>query len=261
MHLDDALVAKNFFNSDYEGEITDMGSTVKINQIGNVTISDYTRNQDMGPPEELSTVAQELIIDQAKAFNFQISDIDEIQMRADLMDSAMSRAAYNLAATQDEFLFKLISDGVSPDNTEPGIVDITTADQAFSLMVKLRTFLTKSNVPNIGRNLAVPPEFIAKIFHDDRFTGTGGAFAESTLITGLVGRAMGFNIFEVNNMPNNNELLAGHNLGATFASQIAKTEAFRMERRFADGLKGLSVYGAKITVPKAFAKAVVNISS
>ena len=70
-HLENALVAKNFFNTDYEGEIRDMGDTVRINQIGNITIFDYERNKDMKPPEDATTAAQDLVIDQGKAFNFQ----------------------------------------------------------------------------------------------------------------------------------------------------------------------------------------------
>ena len=261
MHLDNALVAKNFFNTDYEGEITDAGNTVKINQIGNITISNYIRNTDMTPPEELNMVAQELLIDQAKSFNFQIDDIDRVQANADLMNAAMERSGYSLAEVEDTFLFNRIATTIftaAPGNYIPATA-IVTPDDAFAMLVQLRTLLTKANVPAMGRNLAAAPEFVSMLLKDDRFTGTGGTFAEGTLLAGSIGRAMGFNIFEVNTTPGNNTIIAGHALGATRADQIVKTEAYRMEKRFADGLKGLHVYGAKVTIPTAFAVAVANV--
>ena len=39
-HLDKRHVYLNLLNRDYEGEIKNFGDTVKVNQIGNVTIKD-----------------------------------------------------------------------------------------------------------------------------------------------------------------------------------------------------------------------------
>lgn len=259
MHLDNALVAKNFFNTDYEGEIRDQGDTVRINQIGNISIFKYVRNTDMTPPEELSTAAQDLIIDQADAFNFQIDDIDAVQMRVPLMDRAMQRSAYALAEKQDTFLFNTLATAV-PTTNKVGSVTIASPDEMYELLVHLRTIMVKNNVPSIGRRVAVPPEAVAMLLKDDRFVGTGGTNAEGTLQSGFVGRAAGFFIFEVNTTPGGNTIIAGHDLASTFASQIVKTEAYRMEKRFADGLKGLSVYGAKTLIPEALASAVVTFS-
>lgn len=255
-HLDNALVARNFFNQDYEGNITDQGDTVRINQIGNISIFEYHRNQDMTPPEELATAPQDLVIDQAQAFNFQIDDIDRVQARADLMDSAMQRSAFSLSEVEDTFLFNLLDAAVPTPNKVTAT--IASPDEMYELLVQLRTIMVKNNVPFAGRKIAVPPEAVALLLKDDRFVGTGGANAEGTLLSGYVGRAAGFDIFEVNTTPGGNTIIAGHQLASTFASQIVKTEAYRMERRFADGLKGLSVYGAKTLIPEALASAVVT---
>jgi len=255
-HLDNALVARNFFNQDYEGNITDQGDTVRINQIGNVSIFEYHRNQDMTPPETLATSAQDLIIDQAQAFNFQIDDIDRVQARAELMDSAMQRSAFSLAEVEDTFLFNLLATAVPTPNKVA--VTIASPDEMYELLVQLRTIMVKNNVPSTGRVVAVPPEAVALLLKDDRFVGTGSNGAENRMINGFVGRAAGFDIFEVNTTPGGNTLIAGHQLASTFAGQIVKTEAYRMEKRFADGLKGLSVYGAKTLIPEALASATVT---
>ena len=54
-HLDKQHVLTQLCNRDYEGEITQYGDTVKITQIGEVTIKDYTANTDIADPEELTT--------------------------------------------------------------------------------------------------------------------------------------------------------------------------------------------------------------
>ena len=258
-HLDNAHVARNFFNTNWEGEIRDMGDTVRINQIGAVNIIEYTPNQDLPDPEELSMVAQSLVIDQADAFSWQIDDVDAAQMRADLMDAAMERSAYELADKMDKYLFKQLADAAAPSNSIGTAASpvVITENNVYDIFVQMRTLLTKTNTPSVNRQIAVPPEMVGMLLKDDRFTGTGGTFAEGTLLSGLVARGVGFSIFEINNLPvtgSTVEIVANHNVSATYAHQIAKTEAARMEKRFADNVKGLSVYGAKVVEPKAVAK-------
>ena len=43
-HLDKALVYGNLVNRDYEGNITRAGDTVKINQIADITVSNYDKD-------------------------------------------------------------------------------------------------------------------------------------------------------------------------------------------------------------------------
>ena len=52
----------------------------------------------------------------------------------------------------------------------------------------------------------------------------------------------------------------GYRGALTFAEQIAKVEAYRPEKRFADALKGLHLYGAKVTRPGALGVARVKVA-
>ena len=53
-------------------------------------------------------------------------------------------------------------------------------------------------------------------------------------------------------------MLAGTRAAMTFASQITKTEALRSEVRFADRMRGLYVYGAKVMRPDGIATLVAS---
>lgn len=52
----------------------------------------------------------------------------------------------------------------------------------------------------------------------------------------------------------------GYRGAFTYAEQIAKVEAYRPEKRFADALKGLHLYGAKVTRPGAIGTARVKVA-
>jgi len=54
--------------------------------------------------------------------------------------------------------------------------------------------------------------------------------------------------------------IAGSPIAATFAAQIASVESARMEKRFADLVKGLSLFGAKVTRPAGLTVASVKVA-
>lgn len=103
--------------------------------------------------------------------------------------------------------------------------------------------------------------FYGLLLKDDRFVKYTPS-ADQVLRTGQVGQAAGFEIFISNNVPNTTgtkyKILCGHPMAITFADQIDKVEAYRPERRFADAVKGLHVYGAKVIRPEALVVVTAN---
>ena len=252
--LDKSHVFANVVNRDYEGEIKKMGDTVHINTIGAVTIGTYTQNTDFSSgPETLATTDQTLTIDQAKYFNFQVDDIDAAQAAGDIMDKAMTRAAYGLADASDKYIAGILAGAADTSNLVSSSAVALTSSNVYENVVKMRTILDKANVPTAGRWLVIPPEMYALILLDDRFVKTGGEMAEGILKTGLVAQAAGFDIYLSNNCVSANvsekvtyTITGGVDSAATYAEQIVSTEAYRPEKRFADAVKGLHVYGAKV---------------
>ena len=91
--LDKQYVAAHNCNREYEGEIREAGSVVKICGINDIAIQNYVKNTDIGAPSALTDNLRELVIDQAKYFNFQIDDVDRAQSNPKLMEAAMKNAA------------------------------------------------------------------------------------------------------------------------------------------------------------------------
>ena len=239
-----------------------MGDTVHINTLSDLTIGTYAANTDMNAPETLATTDQQLSIDQAKYFNFQIDDVDAAQAAGPLMDAAMQRAAYGIADVVDQFIFTTIHNAVISANkigsaTTPTTISSATA--AYENLVKLRTIMAKNNVPSADWKVAVPPEFMEYLLKDDRFVKAGTDAGEARLQNGFVGRVAGFDVYETNNLYGTQTyktVIAAPAFATTFAEQVVETEAYRLELRFADGVKGLDVYGAKVIQPTAVAELI-----
>lgn len=270
--LDKAHVATNLVNREYQGIIANQGDTVHINSIGAITVKDYTKNADIADPDALTTTEQTLVIDQCKYFNFQVDDVDNVQAAGDLIDTAMGRAAYSLADVADAYLLKTIAAGAASGNTvgAASAPIALTAANVYENIVKLRTKLDKANVPNPGRTIVVPPEVYALLLMDDRFAKSDAAAGQSALLNGEVGRVAGFTVYMSNNVRTGTgtdtgktpyfEITAQVSTATTYAEQIIKTEAYRLEKRFADAVKGLHVYGAKVTDGSQIAKLLASVS-
>ena len=270
--LDNAHVATNLVNRNYEGVIANQGDTVHINSIGAVTVKDYTKNTNIADPEVLTTSDQTLDIDQAKYFNFQVDDVDKAQISGEIIDTAMGRSAYALADVSDAFLLKTIANGVASANKIGAKATLTalTASNVYENIVKMRTLLDKANVPTTGRTIVVPPEVYALLLLDDRFAKSGSDSGQNALLNGMVGRVAGFDVFMSNNCVSGTDGGSGSTpyfvitaqvaAATTYAEQIIKTEAYRMEKRFADAVKGLHVYGAKVTDGSQIAAMYCSVS-
>ena len=243
-----------------------------INSIGAVTVKDYTKNTNIADPEVLTTADQTLDIDQAKYFNFQVDDVDKAQISGEIIDTAMGRSAYALADVSDAFLLKTIANGVASANKIGAKATLTalTASNVYENIVKMRTLLDKANVPTTGRTIVVPPEVYALLLLDDRFAKSGSDSGQNALLNGMVGRVAGFDVFMSNNCVSGTDGGSGSTAyfvitaqvasATTYAEQIIKTEGYRMESRFADGVKGLHVYGAKVTDGSQIAAMYCSVS-
>lgn len=245
-NLDKNFVYPMCVNRDYEGEISGLGDSVKINLMGNVTISDYTGT--LADPEQISSTQQTLIIDQAKAFNFKVEDIEKVQANVNLIEKCMGRAAVAISDVIDQYLAAFTSQASIKVGSASTPIAVTVAN-AYDTLVDLKVALNKKNVPKEGRFVVVNPEFVGLLEKDPRFTKM-----DAVLSNGVVGKVAGFEIRESNNVPvsaSKYSILAGTQQAITFAGQIAEIETYRPEKSFSDAVKGLYVYGAKVVEPNA----------
>lgn len=240
--LHKSLVFGTLCNRNWEGDIAQYGDTVHINNLADITVKAYTPNSDIAEPEQLTGSDTTLTIDHGAYYNFYLNDVDAAQANADLMEAAMRNAAYKLAEDTEDYILSVIREGAGTKATgaipEGGV---------YQLLVNIKTALDEKNVPRANRVLVVPSAIEGELLLDNRFITGNGAFSEAHLAEGSVARAAGFDIYISNDLTN--ELVAMTPDGVTFANQITHIEAYRREKGFDDGVKGLSLCGAKVVMP------------
>lgn len=254
-------------NRDYEGEIANAGDTVRITSISRPTIGTYVPNSTVITPQAIVDADRSLVIDQVKYFAFEVDDVDARQAAGNVLPAATNEAAYGLADVIDQFVAAKYTEAA---NVVPGaaVTDATatTWTNVYDhCLVPLKVALDVANVPSANRYAVLHPTIQGYLLRDNRFIRVNEAGdSGDALRNGLVGRAAGFDIMMSVNAPipsaGNYVVQAGVNSAITFAEQINKMEAYRPQSSFADAIKGLSLYGAKVVRPDALATCTITLS-
>jgi hypothetical protein len=243
-------------NRDYEGDISQYGDTVRINSVGAVTVGEYSTNGTLNL-QQLDSTQQSLLIDEQKYFNFMIDDVDKAQTNPKVMQQAMIEAAYGLRDEADKYIASLYVNAANGIGGAGGVV--VNKDNAYEYLVDLSVILDENNVPAGQRWVIVPAWVHGMLLKDDRFVATGSTNADDTLANGMVGKAAGFDILVSNNISKSTDsvpvyrAMAGYRGAISYAEQVSQVEAYRPENRFADAVKGLHLYGAKVVRPTGLA--------
>ena len=244
--LEKRYIAASHCYRDFEGEIKNRGSVVRICGVGNIDVNTYTKNTDMSVPQTLSDTACELSIDNANYFNFQIDDIDRAQSNPRLMESAMKLAASSLANEADRYVF-----GLHEGHTQTVTAEGAPADNIVDFILEARQKLYENNVYDSEEVvIEVSPAVASLILKAKVKLSTDNAEA---LEAGCIGRIMGCKVFVSNNVAqvdSAHKCFVRTKRAIAFAEQLSEIDAYRPEKRFADAVKGLHLFGAGVIYPK-----------
>ncbi|WP_448509291.1 phage major capsid protein [Immundisolibacter sp.] len=241
-------------NTDYQGQLNNLGDRVQINMIGDVSVSQYSKDADIASPTDIQDAASELIADQAYYFNFKTNDVEAVQQKTSLLTEATNRAAYSFRDVVDQYFAGLHTQaGLHSYSTGTTPWDVTSLNVEDVLM-DAKEKLGVANVPEAGRYLIVPEWFHTKLVFAGLATKTSN---DEVWANGFVGKVLGFDIYKSNNVAQTNPLTGDHakifggikGQSLSFAQVIAKIEAYRPEKRFEDAVKGLYVFGGKVIRP------------
>jgi hypothetical protein len=257
------LVAASIVNNDYTGEITGYGDRVKINEVGPISISDYTKYGTL-TWAELTSAQKELVVDQAKSFSFKVDDIDTAQTNPKIMNGAMDEASYAIADTIDQFILGLYSYAGVTNTTYMGSsaspISVSSGNVILTLSYAAR-YLSDNNVAQANRFMVIPPWLHQKMLLAEiggiSATAVPKVFDNGAITSGYIGQALGFNMLVSNNVQASassvSAIMAGNTSAISYAGQISKVKAVELQDSFGEGVKGLYVYGAKVVRPAALA--------
>jgi hypothetical protein len=292
----DATVLGAIANTDYEGEIRNMGDTVKIRTKPTITIANYQATQALTVTRPSSS-SVDLVIDKGKYFNTVLDDVMEVQADADLLSLWADDASQQMkiAVDTDALAYALLNAGTAAANkgltagrisanirlgvtTTPayinladqgtGVGDTNANDMSIlNYIVNCGQVLDEQNIPEQGRFLLIP-SWVASLIKksdlkDASITGDG----TTILRNGRLGMIDRFTLYVSNLLPagvaggvaaNEYVVYAGHKNALTFASQMTKLETLRSESTFGTLLRGLQVYGLSVVDGTALVTGVVR---
>jgi len=236
-------------NRDYEGDIRADGDRVHIHSFNDLTVSSYIKNSTTISYEQLTDTRVTLLIDQSKYFAFKVDDIDTAQMRPEIIDAAADRASYQLAEDADSYIAGLYS-GASTSNPDNTIeTSQFTSTNVYQKFVDLSVLMDQVNLPSEGRYVVVPPWVKGLLLQNSTFAT---ASKPDAVLNGQIGQIAGLNVLVSNSVkttgssPVVSHCMAGHPSALAYAEQITNLEGLRLEGSFADAVRGLHLYGAKV---------------
>jgi hypothetical protein len=187
-------------------------------------------------------------------------------MNVALMESATRDAAYQLAEVADEYLASVMAAQAGlavGSDVSPKTFDGSTDSVAEELLA-VKVALDEGNVPAAGRWVVMPPWLVGQLIKDGWAASVAWTGTEGIMLNGAVSKLFGFDILQSNNVPNTTgtlyKVIAGTSRACTFADSVNDTEAYRPEKFFADALRGLHCYGAKVINPECLCVLTCNKS-
>ncbi len=230
----------------FEGEAK-QGNRVKILGVSAPEIFDYEPGTGIPAPSTTEGTSLHLDIDQAKAFNFMIDDIDKAQSTSGLMEILIKEATAKMAKTRDSFVASLASEATYTSNS----TKVNTAEIAKKLVDEALLALRENDVDVEDDVTITVSPFFYQLFRDaltELKTNN-----DELIKKGVVGMYDNCKVKLSNNLYNDGTddyMLVRTKRAIAFAGGIDETEAYRPESFFADAVKGLNVYGGKIVRPK-----------
>ena len=284
-----ASVVEAITNTDYAGEISAFGDSVRIIKEPVISVSDYTRGSDT-TQTKLTDQEITLVVDSAKAFKFIVDDIETNMSHVNFKEVATSSAAYALRDSYDAAVIASMFSGVSTSSPDHVLgadasaatqtmgqhqggsnsIDLTGSDgtgtdplDVMSFMAKL---LDEQSVPEEGRWFVAPPSFYNELAQSgSKLLSVDFNAGQGSIRNGLVssGKLRGFDMYKSNNVAAastaTGKILAGHISSTATAQTIISTEVLRDPTSFGDIVRGLHVYGAKVLRPEALVSAFYTV--
>jgi len=292
-------------NRDWEGDVSNIGDKVIINNIPSLVINDYVVGGNLSYQTPTPNTI-ELLIDRAKYYGFNVADVLEYQSKPNLMDMFTNDAAEQMRTVVDSTcLYRCLLDttnivaanrggtagaksasyNLGTDDTPVDLSNASTGpDDTLALILRMASVLDEQNVPDTGRWLLIDPATRMKLLNSKLAQAYLTGDNTSPIRNGLIGGIDRFKVYVTNHLPykaisatvwtsgdgsetsitgvsdttRNRLIAAGQMTGLSFASQMVKTEQLRNPTDFGDLVRGLQVFGHKVTKGESVATAIVT---
>ncbi len=238
-------------NRQYEGEVKNLGDSVRILGVAKPTI--YTTNSSeitLPTAEQIEDTAITMNINQIAYFNYMINDLDASQMaKGGIAKALNTETSEGLACEMDKFVANMSGDKLAVlDNKTAYQI---TKDNILEKIDNALTMLYKNDVNQSAKiTLTVSPQFYMLLKQAYIRLDTDNSLM---MTNGRVGKYGNVEVKMSNNVASKNgvELIQlKTDRAIAFCNPTVHTEAYRPENRFSNAVKGFVLYDGKIVRPK-----------
>lgn len=248
-------------NNTWRNLLNGSGDTVIINTTLEGAVGDYTKggtvtytDADVGPPLTLT-------LDKAKSWAIKFDDLDAAKSSLPVLNESTREHALKMALTVDADIYAAMSSGAAAGPAVP--LDHSATLELDNLKLsQLHRILDLQSVPRDGRWIIVGPytaEYLQRLalktermvvsdLTQSLVNGRIGSFGGFTWYVDLTGSNVGNPA--ANGATQRETWLFGVNEATAFIDQIRRTEQLRLQNTFADAVRGLYTYGAKVLAPE-----------
>jgi len=268
-------------NTDYEGQIKEQGSEVRVSSLPEVTVEDHQRGAAVGEYEELTSDSVTLSIDYAKKYKFRIGTIDQAQSRFVLAPQFLKKSAYAMEMAIDTHVFSVIRAQANSDNegttagADSGLYNLGATTTPLSLtksnvldwIADMASVLSEQSVPEDDQRwLCLPPFITNLIDKSELYKADISGDDKSRMYKGrYIGSLKGFAIHRTMSLYKAEvssalewDIMFGHKTAVTFAAQVTESDSLKTSQYFGKLYRGLNVYGFNTMQPLGLGHSVVT---
>lgn len=259
-----ASVFKQLIKTDTASNLK-KGGSYDIPGIGDVTVGDYTVDNDI-TIQAMDDAGTTLTIDQQKYFAVYYDKVDDAKSARNVAPLILDKGLYKLSQAEDVHIAaKMASEAGIKELASIGTIAlplVVDIDGIFDFLGECKILMDENDVPVNGRRMALPPFMTGLITKSNVQIDTTGDPEART--TGWVNRHSGFDLYQSNNLVETGAR-TGVNVVAWIESSFFAVDSLsqvelwdKVEKRFAELIKGLHVYGTKTITPNAVLRGVVS---
>ena len=249
--LEKAMVFAEDCNRQYEGDVKNLGDTVKILGVGKLTITTQVGGDIvLTGAEKVESTSVSMPIEHVAYFDYKVGDIDKLQATGGVMEALSKEATMGISDEMDKLISSMSRDKLAVKFATQATQ--LTKDNILTVIDSALVKLYDNNVrPTDNIVMTVAPWFYMILKQAYTALDTDNS---KMLENGRVGMYGNVKVKMTNNITkdtNGNDLVQiKTDKAIAFANPKIHTEPYRPEKGFEDAVKGFTLYDAKIVRPK-----------